>query len=155
MAGESPAAYARRVAVDKAIEVAAQVDPRAVIVAADTVVVLGQGLLQKPASPAEARRMLRSLSGRWHEVITGLCVLGPRRMRVFTGRTRVQFKKLSAEAIDTYVATGEPMDKAGAYAIQGKGSFMVRAVRGSYTNVVGLPVAELVEILEKDFGIRL
>lgn len=150
--GEPPVAYARRVAVDKAIEVAGQVHPKAVIVAADTIVVLGRRILQKPADAEDARRMLRALSGRRHEVITGVCILGPRRMRTLVARTQVFFKKLTAAEIDFYVESGEPMDKAGAYAIQGKGCFMVRAVRGSYTNVVGLPVAELLDTLVADFA---
>ncbi|MBU1693453.1 MAG: septum formation protein Maf [Verrucomicrobia bacterium] len=158
--GELPAHYARRLAEDKAAEVAARVRGPAVIIAADTIVVQGRRILQKPRGRADAVRMLRALSGRWHAVISGLCVLrvdagrtlGRRRRSV---RTAVEFKHLTPAEISGYIATGEPMDKAGAYAIQGIGSFMVRAIRGSYTNVVGLPVAELVDILEQDFGLVL
>ena len=93
-------------------------------------------------------------------VISGLCVARAEAGRITrrssrTVRTAVEFKRLTAEEIAGYLATGEPMDKAGAYAIQGIGSFMVRAIRGSYTNVVGLPVAELVDVLERDFGLVL
>ncbi|MBP7829980.1 MAG: septum formation inhibitor Maf [Kiritimatiellae bacterium] len=158
--GERPAHYARRLAEDKATEVAARVRGPAVIIAADTIVVQGRKILQKPRDRADAARMLRALSGRWHAVISGLCVAradGGRivRMRSRTVRTAVEFKRLTPGEIAGYIATGEPMDKAGAYAIQGIGSFMVRAIRGSYTNVVGLPVAEMVDILEQDFGLVL
>lgn len=158
--GELPAHYARRLAEDKAAEVAARVRGPAVIIAADTIVVQGRNILQKPRDRADAARMLRALSGRWHAVISGLCVTrtaGGRivRTRSRTVRTAVEFKRLTPGEIAGYIATGEPMDKAGAYAIQGIGSFMVRAIRGSYTNVVGLPVAEMVDILEQDFGLVL
>lgn len=158
--GESPGHYARRLAEAKAAEVAARVRRAAIVVAADTIVVRDRKILQKPRDRADAARMLRALSGRWHAVISGLCVarvgrgnILQRRSRIV--RTAVQFKRLTADEIDGYLATGEPMDKAGAYAIQGIGSFMVRAIRGSYTNVVGLPVAELVDLLERDFGLVL
>ena len=158
--GEVPAHYARRLAEDKAAEVAARVRGRGVVIAADTIVVQGRTILQKPRDRTDATRMLRALSGRWHAVISGLCVLRVDagrtvRTRSQTVRTAVEFKRLTADEIAGYLATGEPMDKAGAYAIQGIGSFMVRAIRGSYTNVVGLPVAELVDILEQDFGLVL
>ncbi|MFH0953551.1 MAG: Maf family protein [Verrucomicrobiota bacterium] len=154
--GEAPRAFAQRAAVDKARWVAArQKRPSArIVVAADTIVVLGRQILGKPKDKRDAARMLRALSGRWHEVITGVCVLGPRKRTSFVARTPVQFKRLTRREIEAYIASGEPMDKAGAYAIQGIGSFMVRAIRGSYSNVVGLPVAELVDVLEKDFGVR-
>lgn len=158
--GERPAHYARRLAEDKAAEVAARVRGPAVIIAADTIVVQGRKILQKPRDRADAARMLRALSGRWHAVISGLCVARAEGGRVarrnsLTVRTAVEFKRLTPAEIAGYIATGEPMDKAGAYAIQGIGSFMVRAIRGSYTNVVGLPVAEMVDILEQDFGLVL
>ncbi|HOW96929.1 MAG TPA: Maf family protein [Kiritimatiellia bacterium] len=158
--GERPAHYARRLSEDKAAEVAARIRGPAVIIAADTIVVQGRRILQKPRGRADAGRMLEALSGRWHAVISGLCVAraaGGRvvRRRSRTVRTAVEFKRLTREEIAGYIATGEPMDKAGAYAIQGVGSFMIRAIRGSYTNVVGLPVAELVDILEQDFGLVL
>ncbi|OQW97316.1 MAG: hypothetical protein BWK77_02030 [Verrucomicrobia bacterium A1] len=153
--GESPLHFARRAAVDKAREVAPRAGKGAIVVAADTIVVLGRRILGKPKSRDHARRMLRALSGRRHEVMTGVCVIGGRKTRSFVSRTAVEFKKLTRQEIEFYIASGEPMDKAGAYAIQGIGSFMVRAIHGSYTNVVGLPVAELLDVLEKDFGLKL
>ncbi len=153
--GETPGHFAWRAAVDKATAVAARVPPGSVVIAADTIVVLGRRILGKPKSRADARRMLQALSGRGHEVITGLCVVQGKKMKSRVVSTDVEFKRLTRADIDFYVASGEPMDKAGAYAIQGIGSFMVRQIRGSYTNVVGLPVAEMVDILERDFGLRL
>ena len=152
--GELPLHFARRAAIDKARDVAARARNGAIVVAADTIVVLGRQILGKPKSAADARRMLRILSGRRHEVMTGVCVISGRETRSFVSRTAVEFKRLTAQEIDFYVVSREPMDKAGAYAIQGLGSFMVRAIRGSYTNVVGLPVAELLDVLEEDFGLR-
>jgi septum formation protein len=146
--GESPARFARRVAVDKARKVAEKVGRNRTVIAADTIVVLGDRILGKPKDAADAKRMLRALSGRWHEVITGVCVMSRGRVRSFVTGTKVQFKKLNPREINFYVRSGEPMDKAGAYAIQGIGGFMVRGIRGSYSNVVGLPVAELVEVLK-------
>ena len=153
--GESPYAYARRAARDKARAVAARVGGGPVIVAADTIVVLGRTILGKPKHAADARRMLKLLSGRDHKVITGVCALRGTKMRNFAVSTDVVFKELTGREIGFYVKSGEPMDKAGAYAIQGIGSFLVRAIRGSYTNVVGLPVAELLDVLERDFGMKI
>jgi septum formation protein len=162
---ETPAQYARRVAEEKAAAVAAMQtglnDPRrALIIAADTIVARGRRLLPKPANPADAERMLRFLSGRSHVVVTGVCVLEQNkghivRRKSFSVSTRVWFKRLAGEEIRGYVQTGEPMDKAGAYAIQGIGSFLVQRIQGSYTNVVGLPVAELLDCLEKHFGVKI
>lgn len=160
--GELPAEFAHRAAIDKAHWVAARQRGRGsrVIVAADTIVVFGRRILQKPRSRADAAGMLRLLSGRWHEVITGVCVTAVRGSRIVKEhstvvRTAVAFKKLVSQEIRSYVASGEPMDKAGAYAVQGRGSFMVRSLCGSYTNVVGLPMAELIDILEGEFGFRM
>ena len=163
--GEFPEHYARRVAEDKATEIAARLArgsrrvPHALIIAADTIVARGRCLLPKPRNPADAIRMLRLLSGRAHLVITGVCVVEildahPARRKSFTVSTRVWFKRLCDDEIRGYVATGEPMDKAGAYAIQGVGSFLVKRIEGSYTNVVGLPVAELLDCLENQFGLK-
>ncbi len=153
--GEAPAHFAGRVAVDKAREVATRTGSRNVVVAADTIVVLGKHILGKPKDEADARRMLTMLSGKRHEVITGVCVLCGKKRKSFVSSTDVEFKKLTKQDVDFYVASGEPMDKAGAYAIQGIGSFLVREIRGSYTNVVGLPVAELLDVLERDFKVPL
>jgi septum formation protein len=159
-ARETPAHFARRAAGDKAQAVArllkaTATEPEWLVIAADTIVVLGKRILGKPKSAADARRMLLLLSGLRHQVISGLCVMSQAKSKSLVVSTDVEFKKLTREEIEFYVASGEPMDKAGAYAIQGIGSFMIRAIRGSYTNVVGLPVAELLDILENDFGLKL
>ena len=152
--GEAPDLFAGRLAADKALDVAARLSTPALIIAADTIVVLGRTILGKPKNTSDARRMLKMLGGRVHEVITGVCVLYGAKRRRFVTRTKVEFKKLAKQEIDFYIASGEPMDKAGAYAIQGIGSFLVRGIRGSYTNVVGLPVAELLDVLEREFGVK-
>ena len=157
--GEAAEAYVLRNAREKAADVAARISPRAVVVAADTVVVLRGRIMEKPASEEGAREMLRALAGQVHQVITGVCVrgLGPAgaaQERAFAVATDVEFKELPEEEIDAYVKSGEPMDKAGAYAIQGRAAYMVRRICGSYTNVVGLPLAELEETLSKEFGVK-
>lgn len=146
MPGEEPARAAERLARTKAAEVFAR-RPDALVLAADTVVAIEGRILGKPRSPAEAEEMLALLSGRSHRVITGVCLLGPRREEVFHASTEVIFRPLRAEEIRAYVDSGEPMDKAGAYAIQGGAAGFVREIHGSYTNVVGLPLAECVERL--------
>ena len=119
------------------------------IVAADTVVAVDGDIMGKPADEDEARRMLRRLSGRVHEVKTGLAVFHKARVHLHVETTHVYFRKLSDVEIDRYVATGEPMDKAGAYGIQGRGAILVSKIEGSYDNVVGLPLTALYEIVEK------
>lgn len=152
--GEAPREAARRLAALKAQAAAAGLAGRpAFVVAADTIVAVGADALGKPADAAEARAMLERLSGRVHEVHTGFVVLAlpagegaPRRVeRVVT--TRVRVKPLEPREIEGYVATGEPFGKAGAYAIQGMGAFMVEGVEGSVTNVIGLPLAEVLAAL--------
>lgn len=157
--GETAMDYVRRNARDKARDVAGRTAPDAVVIAADTVVVLRGHIMEKPGTAAEARDMLRRLSGQVHQVITGFCVRGPAAAgapaeRVAAVSTDVEFKELADGEIDAYVHSGEPMDKAGAYAIQGRAAYMIRQIRGSYTNVVGLPLTELVEILADEFGVR-
>ncbi len=186
---ESADACVRRLAVDKARTVAA-LHPRSAVLGADTVVVVDGQILGKPLDGADAARMLQMLSGRRHEVLTGVCLIRPAHgcaaevesvgASVATGVsvphaasetgavgphvelqpecvrvavTGVQFAHLSREEISSYVASGEPMDKAGAYAIQGLASRFVVAIEGSYTNVVGLPVA-LVYALCRTAGIQ-
>lgn len=146
--GEPPDQAVERLALAKA-EAVFRRHPDRLVLAADTVVVLGDAILGKPRSPEEAEAMLQRLSGRTHEVITGVALRGPDRREHFHVRTEVEFRALGAEEIRTYVRGGEPMDKAGAYAIQGGASGFVRAVRGSYTNVVGLPLAECIERLRR------
>jgi septum formation protein len=130
--------------------------PRSWIIGADTIVVIGDKVLGKPADAAQARRMLTELSGQTHQVYTGytICCLGRKRNFTEAVCTDVRFKHLSENEIDWYILTGEPFDKAGAYAIQGLGTFLVKSIHGSYTNVVGLPVCEVVEFLIKEGIIR-
>ena len=145
---EPPATYALRVARDKALAAAERVNrPDAWILAADTVVVVDGGILGKPTGPADARRMLSMLSGVVHEVLTAVVVrhAGSETSEVVS--TRVRFAALSAAEIDWYVESGEPDGKAGAYAIQGLGSRFVDRIEGSWSNVVGLPVATVYRML--------
>lgn len=145
--GEQPAELVRRLARDKAAAVA-RARPDAVVVAADTVVDVDGVGLGKPASDDEARRMLRLLSARRHLVHTGVAVAAGARVAVTEViTTAVEFVALTEATVDWYVATGEPRDKAGAYAIQGHGGVLVRRIEGSASNVVGLPLAELATML--------
>ena len=143
-AGETPETHVRRLAETKARAVAGRAAGRAVL-AADTVVVVDGAILGKPVDDADARRMLRLLSGRAPAVLTAACLaMGPAsapRLVTEVARTTVEFAGLSDASIDWYVASGEPADKAGAYAIQGLASRFVARIDGSYSNVVGLPVA--------------
>ncbi len=151
-AGESAADYVRRLASEKADAVAAAEDE--IVLGADTVVVSGGSILEKPRDDDDARRMLRLLSGREHEVITGVCIRTPQRVILDTAVTRVRFIALEAAEIDAYIASGEPMDKAGAYAIQGLASKFIDRIEGCYFNVMGLPV-ELVYRRMKELGFSL
>jgi septum formation protein len=126
---------------------AAVTAPGEVVVAADTLVALGDQRLEKPVDHADAARMLRILSGRRHAVVTGFCVQCDGRERAGAVTTYVTFRELEDDEIDRYVATGEPLDKAGAYGIQGEGGSLVDHVDGSYTNVVGLPLAQVLEAI--------
>ena len=145
-AGEDARTYASRVAVDKARAIAGQANGRSVL-AADTVVVIDGLVLGKPVDSDDAKRMLRLLSGRSHEVITAVALMSTRRGQSDAAvdarieSTVVEFAPLHTAEIDWYVATGEPSDKAGAYAIQGLASRFVTRIEGSYSNVVGLPMA--------------
>jgi septum formation protein len=146
--GENPAAYAERMALFKTEEIAAK-RPEAVVIGADTIVVQGSTILGKPRSKHEALTMLSALTGTTHEVITGLCVMHKAGNRcVHTSVvTQVDMPQRDEAILSAYVATGEPMDKAGSYAIQGVGGFLVSEIRGSYTNVVGLPLARTLDVL--------
>jgi len=152
--GEDPVTFVCRLARDKAMDVAARSQGR-VFIGADTVVVCDDQILGKPVDDDDATRMLRTLSGRTHRVITGFCVYDRATERVVNEAvvTRVRFVPLGEEEIRAYVATGCPRDKAGAYAIQGGAAWMVERIDGSYTNVVGLPLAEVVAVL-KSMGVR-
>lgn len=120
---------------------------RQLVLGADTIVVFEGKILGKPKSQEEAKSMLRQLSGKEHSVITGVALLCGEEERIFSVETFVQFRHLSDQEINSYVATGEPMDKAGAYGIQGIGALWVEGIKGSYTNVVGLPVEKVYEAL--------
>jgi len=137
--GESPVDYAVRLAREKAAAAAGSEDE--IVLGADTIVVIDDRILEKPADAGEAARMLRLLSGRNHEVITGICLRYKDGVVEDHERTRVHFLPLDEKEIADYVATGEPMDKAGAYAIQGRASRFIDRIEGCYFNVVGLPVA--------------
>jgi septum formation protein len=150
--GELPGEMAFRLARDKAWAIAE--DERLPIIAADTVVALQGKVLGKPLHERDAAGILRRLSGEEHEVITGFCVRYFGEERRGTVRTQVWFRSLSDAEIERYVRTGEPMDKAGAYGIQGEGGALVDRVSGSYTNVVGLPLSEVLWELEGLAGPR-
>lgn len=144
----APARLATRLAREKAAEVARRC-PGRIVIGADTIVVLGRRVLGKPVDAADARAMLAALGGRAHRVITGLAVIDGGSGRTLLGMetTRVEFRQLAAAEIEAYVATGEPMDKAGAYGIQGVGGLLATGVRGDFNNVVGLPVTTLMLLL--------
>jgi nucleoside triphosphate pyrophosphatase len=149
-AGEAPAAFARRMAEEKAA--GARIErPHTWVLAADTVVALGDEPFGKPGDAAEAVSMLERLSGRRHVVYTGVTLLAPDGAVAVTEviATQVTFRSLSPADVRRYVATGEPFDRAGAYAIQGEGAHLVARVDGSYTNVIGLPVPEVAEWLRE------
>jgi septum formation protein len=150
--GEAPAAYLERVVAEKLRLALAEADRRGlgVVLVADTVVVLGALVLGKPADGAENAAMLRALSGRTHQVMTRFALArrgGPSRAETVT--TDVRFRDLGDDEVAAYVATGEGRDKAGGYAVQGLGGFAVASIAGSYSNVVGLPVCELVVALRR------
>lgn len=149
---DQPDGYARRVAQLKAEAVVPQVPGRAIL-AADTIVVVDNEVLGKPADAADARRMLGLLSGRTHTVLTAVCLVNPAtapgRVQTSVARTNVEFALLSRQEIAWYVASGEPADKAGAYAVQGLASRFVTRIDGSYSNVVGLPVAMVHDLCKK------
>ncbi len=155
LSGESPEAYAVRVALAKA-EASAKRAGEGIVIAADTIVVLDGTILGKPSDAKDAERMLKMLSGRMHRVITGLVVMdastGKKLSR--TSVTKVWFRDLSLKDIESYTATGEPLDKAGAYGIQEKGALLVEKIEGCYFNVVGLPLSLLQDMLA-EFDVEL
>ncbi len=149
--GETPEAHAQRLAEEKAADVS-RIYPGSWILGADTIVVIDARILGKPSDQAEAISMLSTLSGRTHIVFTGYAILNsgfPEMKTVAYARSEVFIRALSQEEIAAYVRTLEPMDKAGAYAIQGVGAAVVERVCGSYTNVVGLPLCEVTRDLKK------
>ena len=149
--GESPGDYVRRLAREKAQAVAQAGE---MVLGADTTVVIGGEIAGKPVDAEDARRMLKLLSGQWHEVLTGVSLVSRDQIISEVAVTRVKFSELTEAEIDWYVSTGEPMDKAGAYGIQGYASRFVEGIEGNYSNVVGLPV-QVVYRLMKEFELRI
>jgi septum formation protein len=153
--GESPEEFARRLARDKALDVASQSEPGCLVLGADTVVAINGEILEKPVDAADAISMLRTLSGRTHRVITGVCfVRTPESVLAWTHETTsVTFRNLTDDEIASYVESGEPFDKAGGYAIQGLASRFIPRIEGCYFNVVGLPIPLVYEIV-KSIGLK-
>jgi septum formation protein len=151
-AGEAPDDYVRRVAEAKALAVLPSAGDR-VVVAADTTVVIGGEILAKPENAADAARMLRLLANRRHEVMTGVAIARGTRVLTRVVTTSVEFGPMTDQEIAWYVASGEPADKAGAYAVQGLASRFVTRIDGSYSNVVGLPIALVYSMLKEMFAI--
>lgn len=148
-----PRTLARFLSQEKAMAVAGKY-PNAIIIAADTFIVFKKKIFGKPHTPGEARRMLKALNGERHSVITGFTIIDTENKRRLSRsvETRVYFKKMTMKEIEAYVKSGEPLDKAGAYAIQGLGATMVRKIEGDYFNVMGLPLNALMEGLKR-FGV--
>ena len=147
-AHEAPNDYVRRIALDKAETVCGRRGRAEPVLGADTAVVIDDRIVGKPADFADAAAILGALSGRWHEVFTGVALVH-RAASVIAVRTRVKFRALDSTEIATYWDTGEPADKAGAYAIQGIGGAFVERIDGSYSNVVGLPLMETLDLLTR------
>jgi septum formation protein len=147
---EAAPTYVERLACEKAAAAAIH-RPSRLVLGADTVVVVDDEILGKPHDEEVARRMLRRLSGRWHEVLTGVALVNGQSSRPIVAReiTQVRFAAISEVEINWYVSTGEPMDKAGAYAIQGRGARLIEEIKGDYFNVVGLPVRLLYKLVQK------
>ena len=142
---EDAVSYVKRLARTKAETIAPKYPDRLVI-GADTVVVIDGEILGQPRDDDDARRMLRLLSGKWHDVLTGVALMRARQVVVEHETTRVRFSEMSAEEIDWYVATNEPRGKAGAYGIQGSAALFIKEIQGDYFNVVGLPVRLVFEL---------
>lgn len=153
--GEKPGETVCRLALTKAKNVASVSQENALVVGADTIVVLDDDVLGKPKDEEDAFRMLRSLSGRVHTVVTGVAVLDTEtgKEKTLAESTKVRFKELSNQEIAAYIASKEPMDKAGAYGIQELGSLFIEGVEGDYFNVVGLPVCKLGKLLKEEFSV--
>lgn len=145
--GEDAVAYVRRLAWKKATAV--RREPGSFVLAADTTVTVDEAILGKPADAEDARRMLKMLAGRTHAVLTGVTVIGDAGDHTSVATTRVRFLPLTEGEIDWYVASGEPFDRAGAYAIQGRASRFVDWIEGSYSNVVGLPVSLVYRVMRE------
>jgi septum formation protein len=150
LAGESPAKHVSRLSYNKAIAVALKYQ-NAWVLGADTIVVIDGMILGKPKNKAQAHKMLRKLSGREHKVFTGFTIahVAVKVYQTQVVQSAVRFKMISPEEMKWYIACDEPYDKAGGYAIQGKGAYFIQSIRGSYTNVIGLPLCEVIEIFKK------
>lgn len=154
--GESPEDHVLRLSREKALAVS-RANPDRWVLGADTIVVIDGEMLGKPETPAEARRMLATLSGREHTVVTGFALVNGKGGVAANEyvRSGVLFKDISEDEMEWYTQTDEPYDKAGGYAVQGKAAFFIREIRGSYTNVIGLPLCEVVTAMEKAGALRL
>ena len=150
LAGESPRQHVKRLAREKAMVIAKKY-PEAWVLGADTIVVIDSIVLGKPEIKTQARKMLQKLSGREHKVFTGFTIahVAAEIYRTKVIQSAVQFKTISPKEMDWYVASDEPYDKAGGYAVQGQGACFIKSIRGSYTNVIGLPLCEVLEVLKK------
>ena len=148
--GESPKQHVRRLAQEKA-QLIAQKYPRAWVLGADTIVVIDGLILGKPKNKTQAKEMLKKLSGREHKVFTGFAVtqVASKVSHSDVVQSTVKFKEINTAELDWYIACDEPYDKAGGYALQGKGAYFIKSIRGSYTNVIGLPLCEVLETLKK------
>lgn len=151
-----PGTMVEKLSYDKAYDIAEKLHKDCLVIGADTIVVKDGDILGKPRDEQEAYKMLKYLQGDWHEVFTGVTVIDAAYMRSFTDhvRTRVKMRSMPDEMIYSYISTKEPMDKAGAYGIQGMGALLVEAIDGCYFNVVGLPLMKLSDMLLK-FGVKL
>ena len=147
--GESPEDYVMRLAREKAAAVA-HAHPDQIILAADTTVVIDGRIIGKPTDEDDARRMLRMLSGTWHEVLTGIAVAKDDDARVGLQRTRVKFVDMTDKEIDFLVEKGDPLDKAGAYAVQAQAALFIEGIEGDYWNVVGLPISLVYEMVKRN-----
>ncbi len=153
--GESPRQHVKRLSLEKALTVARK-HPDTWVLGADTIVVIDGVILGKPVNRAQAKKMLQKLSGQEHRVFTGFTITRMESKNRVTGvvQSRVKFKNISPDEMSWYIDCDEPYDKAGGYAIQGKGAYFIQAIRGSYTNVIGLPLCEVLETLKKLKAIR-
>lgn len=146
--GEAPEDYVQRLAVEKALAVG-HMHPGAAVLAADTTVVVDGRILGKPADLDDARRMLRTLSGKWHDVLTGVAISQNGRAKIGMERTGVKFVEMSEAEVEFLAMLGDPLDKAGAYAVQAQAALFIEAINGDYWNVVGLPISLVYRLFKK------
>lgn len=156
LGGESPCQMVMRLAFEKGIDIASK-HKSDLVISADTIVVLDDNVLGKPKDEEEARQMISNLSGRTHQVITGISLINLENNKKIIDYviSNVKFKKLSKDDINDYIKTKESLDKAGAYGIQGYGAILVEEIQGDYFNIVGLPISKLSDLLKKHFNINL